>query len=143
MLLGIIAYLPVMAIVPIALLLLARTGQPPSKRARSAPLVTDVFPGLGLAVAAFCCEVVILIPLSPLLVHHKNLISTVPIGHVPGYYVVWGIAISAISAITEEVMMSGYLLTRLHQLGWSPNAALALSLTLRTSYHVYYGLGFL
>ena len=31
MLLGIIAYLPVMAIVPIALLLLARTGQPPSK----------------------------------------------------------------------------------------------------------------
>jgi len=39
--------------------------------------------------------------------------------------------------------MSGYLLTRLSQLGWSPRRALIVSLVLRTSYHVYYGIGFI
>ncbi len=38
--------------------------------------------------------------------------------------------------------MNGYLITRLEQFGWTPERALFLSLTLRTSYHVYYGLGF-
>jgi hypothetical protein len=33
-------------------------------------------------------------------------------------------------------------LTRLEQFGWSQGRALAFSLTLRTSYHVYYGLSF-
>jgi membrane protease YdiL (CAAX protease family) len=56
--------------------------------------------------------------------------------------VVYGIAISATTAIAEEVLVSGYLLTRLEQLGWSPRRALVLSLILRTSYHVYYGVGF-
>jgi membrane protease YdiL (CAAX protease family) len=63
--------------------------------------------------------------------------------HVPKYYVIWGIAISAVTAVTEEVLVNGYLITRLGQLGWSPRAALAVSLILRTSYHVYYGIGFL
>jgi membrane protease YdiL (CAAX protease family) len=64
-------------------------------------------------------------------------------GHVPKYYILFGLAISAITAITEETLVSGYLLTRLGQFGWTPRRALLLSLTLRTSYHVYYGLGFL
>ena len=51
--------------------------------------------------------------------------------------------IAAVSATAEEILVSGYLLTRLEQLGWDPRRALVLSLTLRTSYHVYYGLGFL
>ena len=50
---------------------------------------------------------------------------------------------SAATAITEEVLVNGYLNTRLYQLGWSPRASLLLSLTLRTSYHIYYGIGFL
>ena len=50
---------------------------------------------------------------------------------------------SAATAITEEVLVNGYLNTRLYQLGWSPRTSLLLSLTLRTSYHVYYGIGFL
>jgi membrane protease YdiL (CAAX protease family) len=62
---------------------------------------------------------------------------------VPAYYVIYGIAISAVTSVAEETLVSGYLLTRLEQLGWSPRRALALSLTLRTSYHVYYGPGFL
>ena len=43
----------------------------------------------------------------------------------------------------EETAVSGYLLTRLDQLGWSPWRAFWVSFALRTSYHVYYGLGFL
>jgi membrane protease YdiL (CAAX protease family) len=62
---------------------------------------------------------------------------------VPSYYVIWGLAISLTTAVTEEVLVNGYLITRLGQFGWTPRAALVLSLILRTSYHVYYGLGFL
>ena len=141
--LGIIAYSPVIAAVPLALLLLARTGQPPSELGLGVPRLSDWFPGLGLAVGAFCGEIAAAIVLSPVIIHHKSLVSSVPVGHVPSYYVIWGLAISAITAITEEVMMSGYLLTRLEQLGWTPRRSLALSLALRTSYHVYYGIDFL
>jgi hypothetical protein len=48
----------------------------------------------------------------------------------------------AVSAVTEEVLVNGYFIMRLGQLGWTPRSSLLLSLTLRTSYHVYYGLGF-
>jgi hypothetical protein len=74
---------------------------------------------------------------------HRDLISQVPTGNVPKYYILYGIAVSAVTAVTEETLVSGYLLTRLEQLGWNPRWALTVSLALRTSYHVYYGLGFL
>ena len=61
----------------------------------------------------------------------------------PAYYVIWGIAIAITTSIAEEVLVNGYLVTRLGQLGWTPKSALILSLVLRTSYHVYYGAGFL
>ena len=141
---GIVSYLSVLSIVPLALFLLARTGDTPSALGLGAPgLVSDLLPGLGIAVSSFLAEVVILIPLAPLLVHHKWLVSTVSVGHVPHYYVIWGLAISAITSVTEEVMMNGYLLTRLDRLGWSSGASTTLAVALRTSYHVYYGLGFL
>jgi membrane protease YdiL (CAAX protease family) len=144
LILGIFSYLPVAAVVPLALFLLARTGQSPSVMGLGVPsFMGDILPGLGIAAAAFGSEFLILIPLSPLLIHHSSLINQVPTGHVPWYYVFWGLAISATTAVTEEVLVNGYLLTRLGQFGWSPRSALLLSLTLRTSYHVYYGLGFL
>ncbi len=144
LILGIVDYLPVAAIVPLALYLLAQTGQRPSTLGLGVPsLRDDIMPGLGLAGAAFGSEIVILIPLSPLLAHAKGLVNVVPTGHVPSYYIIWGLAISATTAIAEEVLVNGYLITRLGQLGWTPRSALILSLTLRTSYHVYYGLGFL
>jgi membrane protease YdiL (CAAX protease family) len=34
-------------------------------------------------------------------------------------------------------------MTRLAQLGYAPRAAFAISLATRTSYHVYYGIGFI
>jgi membrane protease YdiL (CAAX protease family) len=43
--------------------------------------------------------------------------------------------------MTEEVIVAGYLLHRLDQLGWSRDRALAASAVLRGSYHLYQGLG--
>jgi membrane protease YdiL (CAAX protease family) len=142
--LGIISYFEVAAVVPLALLLLSRTGQNPAALGLTRPgWVRDVWPGLGLAAAGYAAAIVITIPFAALLMEHKDLINQVPIGHVPKYYVIYGLAVSVTTAVAEETLVSGYLLTRLEQLGWNPRWALVLSLTLRTSYHVYYGLGFL
>src|SRR5205823_5792264 len=48
---------------------------------------------------------------------------------------------AARSALLEEVIVVGYLLRRLDQLGWRPNKALAASALLRGSYHLYQGFG--
>jgi hypothetical protein len=48
---------------------------------------------------------------------------------------------AAQNAILEEVLVAGYLLHRLRQLGWTDNRALALSAAVRGSYHLYQGLG--
>ncbi|GAA0637886.1 type II CAAX endopeptidase family protein [Streptomyces thermocarboxydovorans] len=45
------------------------------------------------------------------------------------------------NAVVEEVIVVGYLLRRLGQLGWSPGASLAASSVLRGSYHLYQGIG--
>jgi membrane protease YdiL (CAAX protease family) len=45
------------------------------------------------------------------------------------------------NAWAEEVLVVGYLLTRLRQLGWGENAGLLASALLRGSYHLYQGFG--
>ena len=142
--LGVLTYLGVAAVVPIALLLLSRTGQDAAALGLTRPTWRgDVWPGLGIAASGFGVTLLAIIVLAPVAGRHNRLFAQVPVGHVPAYYVIYGIAISAITAVTEETLVSGYLLTRLEQLGWNPRRALLLSLTLRTSYHVNYGLGFL
>ena len=52
------------------------------------------------------------------------------------------LALSALqNAAVEEVLVAGYLLHRLRQLGWGDNKALLTSALLRGSYHLYQGLG--
>ena len=51
------------------------------------------------------------------------------------------IASAVQNAVVEEVIVVGYLLRRLGQLGWAPVAALAASAVLRGSYHLYQGIG--
>jgi hypothetical protein len=144
LLLGMLAYLPVLAVVPIALFLLWRTGQGRHELGLGLPSFRrDVLPGLGIGAAAFGIEIALLIPFSSLITSHSKLVNTVSVGHFPKYYLIEGIFMAAVTAITEEVLVNGYLITRLYQLGWSPRASLLLSLALRTSYHVYYGFGFL
>ncbi|MBA0051071.1 CPBP family intramembrane metalloprotease [Streptomyces sp. AJS327] len=45
------------------------------------------------------------------------------------------------NSVVEEVIVVGYLLRRLDQLGWGPMAALAASSLLRGLYHLYQGIG--
>jgi membrane protease YdiL (CAAX protease family) len=57
----------------------------------------------------------------------------------------WRIPVLVVAAfqdgILEEVVVCGYLLHRLRQLGWSDNKALATSAVLRGGYHLYQGFG--
>jgi membrane protease YdiL (CAAX protease family) len=57
----------------------------------------------------------------------------------------WRIPVLLLSAfqngLLEEVLVTGYLLTRLRRLGVRPWQAVAISATLRGSYHLYQGLG--
>jgi uncharacterized protein len=48
---------------------------------------------------------------------------------------------AAQNGILEEIVVVGYMLTRLRQLGWSNPRALAASAVLRGSYHLYQGYG--
>ena len=48
---------------------------------------------------------------------------------------------AARSGLLEEVIVCGYLLRRLDQLGWSPTRALWASALLRGAYHLYQGFG--
>jgi len=48
---------------------------------------------------------------------------------------------AAQNALLEEVLVAGYLLHRLRQLGWGDGKALAVSAVLRGSYHLYQGFG--
>lgn len=144
LILGIVTYTAVAAMVPLVLLLLVRTGQPPKAIGLGVPRWgADIWPGLGLAGASWLSEFAVAIAFGGLFAMHSKLINPTMIGHVPAYYVVYALTTSATTAIAEEVIVNGYFLTRLEQLGWTSQRALILSLTLRTSYHVYYGLGFL
>lgn len=45
------------------------------------------------------------------------------------------------NALLEEVVVLGYLIHRLRQIGWSPGAAIAASAVIRGAYHLYQGFG--
>jgi len=144
LLLAVFSYLPIGAVVPLALLLLNRTGQDlPALGLTKPRWRADAWPAAGMAAAGYAAVIVLAIVLAPVIRDDKKLFSAPAIGHLPDYYIIYGIVIAAVSATAEETLVSGYLLTRLEQLGWDPRRALVLSLALRTSYHVYYGLGFL
>jgi membrane protease YdiL (CAAX protease family) len=51
------------------------------------------------------------------------------------------VAAAAQNAVLEEIIVLGYLVHRLGQLGWSPTRTIAASALLRGSYHLYQGVG--
>jgi membrane protease YdiL (CAAX protease family) len=136
--LGLLSYLPVAAVVPLVLLLLARTGQRPASLGLTRMGWVDFWVAVGIAAAAFGCELVLAVILGPL--DHSRLVNSAGTLHVPTYYLIFGLSQALFTAVAEEVIVNGYLITRLDQLGWSPARAFWLSLALRTSYHLYYGL---
>ena len=78
-----------------------------------------------------------------LIVHATGANLTVVAENLP--HVWWRFPVLVLSALQnallEEVLVAGYLLHRLRQLGWSDGRALAVSSVLRGSYHLYQGLG--
>jgi membrane protease YdiL (CAAX protease family) len=137
--LQIVAIAESLAPVFLVLYLMARSGEPPSvigldgsQPARDvgrgvvlAALIGGA--GLGLYLAAF---------------HLGVSLNVVPEA-LPAVW--WRFPVLLLSAIQngllEEVLVIGYLLLRLDQLGWAPAAAIACSALLRGSYHLYQGLG--
>jgi membrane protease YdiL (CAAX protease family) len=62
-----------------------------------------------------------------------------PLGH---WWTVPALVLSAVEAgLVEEVIVLGYVVTRLRQLSWTPVQAIAASAILRGSYHLYQGWG--
>jgi membrane protease YdiL (CAAX protease family) len=60
-------------------------------------------------------------------------------------HVWWRLPVLVLSAVQnallEELIVVGYLMRRLEQLGWGPRASVACSAIVRGSYHLYQGLG--
>src|SRR6202007_2096214 len=88
--LGLISYLPVATVVPLALLLLARTGQRPADLGLTGARWPDVGVGVGLAAAGLGCEFVLAIPFAKL--EHSELVNTAGPLHVPVYYLIFGLS---------------------------------------------------
>jgi hypothetical protein len=75
--------------------------------------------------------------------HALGLALTVVVSNLPNIW--WRDPILVLSAgqnaVLEEVVIAGYLLHRLRQLGWSDYPALGVSAFIRGSYHLYQGFG--
>jgi membrane protease YdiL (CAAX protease family) len=104
------------------------TTQPGLDAARGALLAVVIGgAGLGLYLAA----------------HQLGIALTVVPESLPAVW--WRIPVLILAAaqngILEEVLVIGYLLRRLDQLGWTPWKAILFSALLRGSYHLYQGFG--
>lgn len=70
---------------------------------------------------------------------------TVAVGAAPDHWYWWTAPILVFSAVRaglqEEVIVVGYLFTRLRELGWSRWTIIASSAVLRGTYHLYQGIG--
>ena len=119
--------------------LFARSGQSPSDMGLDASEPTrDGVRGAVLAAVIGGAGLAFLI----LAFKHGANLNVVPEG-LPAVW--WRIPVLALYAVQngvlEEVVVLGYLLTRLDQLGTKPWKAIAISAVLRGSYHLYQGFG--
>jgi membrane protease YdiL (CAAX protease family) len=129
------------ALTPVLLVLylMARSGEPPSvigldasqpgrDLARGAVLAAVIGgAGLGLYIAAF---------------HLGVSLNVVPESLPPVWWRIPVLVLSAVhDGLLEEILVIGYLLRRLGQLGWTPWKAIVAAAILRGSYHLYQGLG--
>jgi membrane protease YdiL (CAAX protease family) len=75
--------------------------------------------------------------------HHLGVNANLAVVDVPDtwYRVPLLLLQAAQNGALEEIVVVGYLLTRLRQMGWSSRRALGASAVLRGSYHLYQGLG--
>ncbi|MCX4096598.1 CPBP family intramembrane glutamic endopeptidase [Nocardia sp. alder85J] len=123
----------------LGLYLLWRSGIGPRLIGLARPrLRGDVLPGAALA------AVIGLPGLALYLIAHALGLSVtiVPASLGDHWWRLPALVLSAIAnAVAEEVLVVGYLITRLRALDWSPRRSLLASALLRGSYHLYQGLG--
>jgi membrane protease YdiL (CAAX protease family) len=78
-----------------------------------------------------------------LLARQLGINTTVAAANLPDVW--WAIPVLVLAAagngLLEEVVVVGYLMTRLSELGWRTGSAVAASALLRGTYHVYQGIG--
>jgi membrane protease YdiL (CAAX protease family) len=129
------------SLVPVALVahFLGRSGeslasigldasQPAADTARGVALAAIVG-SVGLAVYALAVQLGV----------NRSVVPVPPTGQ---WWTIPVLLLAALrSGLLEEVIVGGYLLRRLDQLGWSPRRALGASALLRGAYHLYQGLG--
>jgi len=95
--------------------------------------------GAGVVLALVVGVVGIGIYLGSVALGVNRYVIPVPLGH---WWTVPVLVLGAAqTALLEEVIVAGYLITRLRQIGWSPVVALVASAALRGSYHLYQGWG--
>ena len=128
-----------LAPVALVLYLLARSGESPSDigldasqprlDAAKGAVLAAVIGGTGLALY--------------LTAFHLGISLTVVPENLPAVW--WRIPVLILNAaqdgILEEVLVIGYLLRRLDQMGWTPWRAIVFAAVLRGSYHLYQGFG--
>jgi membrane protease YdiL (CAAX protease family) len=130
-----------LAVVPalLALHLLGRTDQgaatigldvtQPARDAGWGAVIAAVIGGAGLGLY--------------LAAHALGLSVTLAAVNLPAVW--WRVPVLLLSAlhdgVLEEIVVLGYLLHRLRQLGWGDNSALAVSALIRGAYHLYQGFG--
>ena len=125
--------------VVLVLYLMARSGEPPSVMGLDASQpASDAL--LGALLAALIGGAGLALYLTAF---HLGISLTVVPESLPAIW--WRIPVLILSAahdgILEEILVVGYLLRRLDQLGWTPWKAIACSAVLRGSYHLYQGFG--
>jgi membrane protease YdiL (CAAX protease family) len=64
-------------------------------------------------------------------------------GGLPAYYGVAYVAMALVAGVVEELVVLGYLVRRLEQIGLRPVWVVAIAVAVRGSYHLYYGWGVL
>ncbi|HEY3732746.1 MAG TPA: CPBP family intramembrane glutamic endopeptidase [Streptosporangiaceae bacterium] len=128
-----------LAPVVLAFYLLARTGEGPAEMGldTSQPL-RDLRWGAGLAAVIGGSGLGLY-----LIAYKLGFSLNVVAESLPAVW--WRIPVLILAAaqngILEEILVIGYLLGRLEQLGWRPSRAIAFSAVLRGSYHLYQGFG--
>lgn len=123
----------------LAIYLLARNGERPSSIGIDASEPgRDLLRGAGLAAVIGGAGLGLYY-----LAFKAGISLNIVAAHLPDVW--WRIPVLILSAlqdgILEEVLVVGYLLSRLRMLGVSPAAAVAISAVLRGSYHLYQGIG--
>jgi len=129
-------------LVPVALVLWLLSG---SGRSATAQLGLDLRqPWRDLGLGVLLAAVIGLPGLGLYLAGHALGITAtvVPAALAPHWWSVPVLVLQALkNAVVEEVVVVGYLITRLRELGWSAPAMVAASAVLRGSYHLYQGFG--